>query len=145
LPAKGRTADATVLKLRKEGPLLRISNEQEATRVAPARGPPLWEAADAEHDPAADPRLPPIPVFEFDPRLCGQPSPSPSPLTRCAPAGTRVPTPTHLPARSHLGVATSANVPPQACGAARCRRQSTLDPRYRLFHPQAGALELAIH
>jgi hypothetical protein len=37
--------------------------------VAPARGPPRWEAADAEHDPAADPLLPPIPVFAFDQRL----------------------------------------------------------------------------
>jgi len=35
-------------------------------RIAPARGPPLWEAADAEHDPAADPRLTPTPAFEFD-------------------------------------------------------------------------------
>ena len=38
-------------------------------RIAPARGPPLWEAADAEHDPAADPLLPPIPAFEFDQRI----------------------------------------------------------------------------
>jgi len=28
-----------------------------ATRIAPARGPPLWAAADTEHDPAADPLL----------------------------------------------------------------------------------------
>ncbi len=38
-------------------------------RIAPARGPPLWEAADPEHDPAADPRLPYAPAFEFDQRL----------------------------------------------------------------------------
>jgi len=38
-------------------------------RVAPARGPPLWEAANAEHDPAADPLLPSAPAFEFDQRL----------------------------------------------------------------------------
>jgi len=37
--------------------------------IAPACGPRLWEAADAEHDPAADPLLPPIPAFEFDQRL----------------------------------------------------------------------------
>jgi hypothetical protein len=38
-------------------------------RIAPARGPPLWEAADPEHDPAADPLLPPAPAFAFDQRL----------------------------------------------------------------------------
>ena len=37
-------------------------------RIAPARGPPLWEAADAEHDPAADALLQCVPAFEFDPR-----------------------------------------------------------------------------
>ncbi len=46
-----------------------LETGQEVTRVALARGPPLWGAADAEHDPAADPLLPPIPVFEFDQRL----------------------------------------------------------------------------
>jgi hypothetical protein len=35
-------------------------------RIAPARGPPLWEAAAAEHDPTADPALP---AYEFDQRL----------------------------------------------------------------------------
>jgi len=34
----------------------------------PARGTPLWEAVDAEHDPAADPLLRP-PAFEFDQRI----------------------------------------------------------------------------
>ena len=38
-------------------------------RIAPARGPPLWEAADAEHEPAADPLLQPTPAFAFDQRL----------------------------------------------------------------------------
>ena len=38
-------------------------------RIAPARGPPLWEAADAEHNPAADPLLQPAPAFEFDQRI----------------------------------------------------------------------------
>ena len=38
-------------------------------RIAPARGPPLWEAAGAEHEPTADPALPPIPAFEFDQRI----------------------------------------------------------------------------
>jgi hypothetical protein len=38
-------------------------------RIAPARGPPLWAATDAEHDPAADPLLQSAPAFEFDQRL----------------------------------------------------------------------------
>jgi len=38
-------------------------------RIAPARGPPLWAATDAEHDPAADPLLQCVPAFEFDQRL----------------------------------------------------------------------------
>ncbi len=38
-------------------------------RIAPARGPPLWEATGAEHDPSADPALLPAPAFEFDQRL----------------------------------------------------------------------------
>ena len=38
-------------------------------RIAPARGPPLWEATDAEHDPAADSLLQSTPAFEFDQRL----------------------------------------------------------------------------
>ena len=39
--------------------------------TAHARGPPLWEATDAEHDPAADPLLQSTPAFEFDQRLSG--------------------------------------------------------------------------
>jgi len=46
-----------------------IGCPQEAARVAPARGPPLWEATGAEHDPAADPLLQSTPAFEFDQRL----------------------------------------------------------------------------
>jgi hypothetical protein len=41
------------------------------TRDRAPRGPPLWAAADAEHDPAADPLLQPAPAFEFDQRLSG--------------------------------------------------------------------------
>jgi hypothetical protein len=40
-------------------------------KIAPARGPPLWAAADAEHDPAADPLLQFAPAFEFEQRLSG--------------------------------------------------------------------------
>ena len=42
-------------------------------RIAPARGPPLWEAVSAEHesnpDPTPDPALLPTPAFKFDQRL----------------------------------------------------------------------------
>ena len=40
-------------------------------RIAPARAPPLWAAAGAEHDPTPDPVLPPTPAYEFDQRLIG--------------------------------------------------------------------------
>jgi len=45
-------------------------------RIAPASGPPLWAATDAEHDPAADPLLQSAPAFEFDQRIAWQPPPS---------------------------------------------------------------------
>jgi len=38
-------------------------------RIAPARGPPLWAAAGAEHDPTADPLLQCTPAFAFDQRI----------------------------------------------------------------------------
>ena len=38
-------------------------------RIAPARSPPLWEAAGAEHDPSPDRAFPPTPAFEFDQRI----------------------------------------------------------------------------
>ena len=38
-------------------------------RIAPARGPPLWEAASTEHDPLPDLALPPTPAYEFDQRI----------------------------------------------------------------------------
>ena len=47
-----------------------IGCPQEAARGAPARGPLLWEATGAEHDPpAADPLLQSAPAFEFDQRI----------------------------------------------------------------------------
>ena len=56
------------------GPTLRdildhLGEPTAPPRIAPARGPPLWEATDAEHDPAADPLLQPAPAFEFDQRI----------------------------------------------------------------------------
>ena len=38
-------------------------------RIAPARGPPLWAATDAGHDPTRDPALQPTPAYEYDQRL----------------------------------------------------------------------------
>ena len=38
-------------------------------RIAPARGPPLWAAAGAEHDPTPDTALPPTPAYAFDQRI----------------------------------------------------------------------------
>ncbi len=38
-------------------------------RIAPARGPPLWEAAGAEDDPSPDMAFPPTPACEFDERI----------------------------------------------------------------------------
>jgi hypothetical protein len=41
-------------------------------RIAPARGPPLWEAATAaaaSNDPAWDHAAPPAPDVEFDQRI----------------------------------------------------------------------------
>jgi len=45
--------------------------------IAPARGPPLWEATGYEHDPAADPPLQCAPAFAFDQRLSWSPEPPP--------------------------------------------------------------------
>ena len=49
--------------------LVHLGEPTAPPRIAPARGPPLWEAAGAEHDPAADPLLHSAPAFEFDQRL----------------------------------------------------------------------------
>ena len=38
-------------------------------QIAPARGPPLWEAVDAEHDSPPDPALQPAPAYQFDQRI----------------------------------------------------------------------------
>ena len=57
-----------------DGPTVRdvldqLGEPTAPSRIAPARGPPLWEAAGAEHEPTADQPLPPIPAYEFDQRL----------------------------------------------------------------------------
>jgi hypothetical protein len=49
--------------------LVHLGEPTAPPRIAPARGPPLWEAVDAEHDPAANPLLQRAPAFEFDQRL----------------------------------------------------------------------------
>lgn len=52
--------------------------------------------------------------------------------------------PASLPARGHSGVRARREVPPQARGAARCRRKWTLDPPHRLLHTQPRAVEMTI-
>ena len=122
--------------------LVHLGEPTAPPRIAPARGPPLWEAAGAEHDPSADPLLQPTPAFEFDQRLSLVATTVAARL--CATPGGLVPAPARLPARGHLGVGARPEVPRQACGAARCHRKSTLDPPYRLLHTQARAVESPI-
>ena len=47
--------------------LVHLGEPTAPPRIAPARGPPLWEATGAEHDPSAE--TVPQPVFEFDQRV----------------------------------------------------------------------------
>ena len=57
-------------KFRDEAPRFsQIGCLQEEAKIAPARGPPLWAATDAVHDPAADLLLQSVPAFEFDQRI----------------------------------------------------------------------------
>jgi len=50
-----------------------IGESTQPTRIAPARGPPLWEAAaaaeQAEKDPQWDSSAQPAPEIEFDQRI----------------------------------------------------------------------------
>jgi hypothetical protein len=49
-----------------------IGESSQPPRIAPARGPPLWEAAAAEqagNDPQWDQAAQPAPDFEFDQRI----------------------------------------------------------------------------
>jgi hypothetical protein len=67
-------ADMRIIAFITDGPTVRdiLAHLGEPTappRIAPARGPPLWEAVSAEHEPPPDPALPPIPAFEFDQRI----------------------------------------------------------------------------
>jgi len=49
--------------------LVHLGEPITSPTIAPARGPPMWEATGSEHDPAADPLLQCAPAFEFDQRL----------------------------------------------------------------------------
>jgi hypothetical protein len=49
--------------------LVHLGEPTAPPRIAPARGPPLWEATGAEHDPSADPLLQSAPAFDFDQRV----------------------------------------------------------------------------
>jgi len=103
-------------------------------RIATARGPPLWAASDAEHDPAADPLLQSTPSSSSTSASAGRKNRRRSPV-RDAGRARSCPRP---PARAR------PEVPRQACGAAPCRRKSTLDPPYRLLRTQPRALGMTI-
>ena len=67
-------AEMRIIAFITDGPTVRdllghLGEPTTPPRSAPAHGPPLWEAADAEHEPAAEPLLPPVPAFAFDQRL----------------------------------------------------------------------------
>ena len=49
--------------------LAHLSAPTRPPRIAPARGPPLWEAVVASRDPAWDHTLPPPPDLDFDQRI----------------------------------------------------------------------------
>ncbi|MET0163503.1 MAG: hypothetical protein ABW318_00690 [Vicinamibacterales bacterium] len=49
--------------------LVHLGEPTAPPRIAPARGPPLWEATDDAHDPSPDPLRQSAPAFEFDQRL----------------------------------------------------------------------------
>ena len=51
------------------GILAHLGEPTAPPRIAPARGPPLGDAAGAEYDPSADPLLQSAPAFEFDQRI----------------------------------------------------------------------------
>ena len=51
------------------GILAHLGEPTAPPRIAPACGPPLWDAAGAEYDPSADPLLQSAPAFEFDQRI----------------------------------------------------------------------------
>jgi len=49
--------------------LVHLGEPTAPLRIAPARGPPLWEATGDAHDPSADPLFQSAPAFEFDQRI----------------------------------------------------------------------------
>lgn len=49
--------------------LVHLGEPTAPPRIAPARAPPLWETAEAEHDSPPDPAPQPAPAYAFDQRL----------------------------------------------------------------------------
>ncbi len=49
--------------------LVHLGEPTAPPRIAPARGPPLWETPGAEHELTPDPALPPTPAYAFDQRI----------------------------------------------------------------------------
>ncbi len=67
-------AEMRIIAFITDGPTVRdildhLGEPTAPPRIAPARGPPRWEATGAAHDPSADPLLQSAPAFEFDQRL----------------------------------------------------------------------------
>jgi len=98
-------------------------------RIAPARGPPLWAATAAEHDPAADSLLQSTPAFEFDQRLSWQPPPSPPPLVCVRRRAGSCSRPPACPR-----AATLASVPARKCHDQRAEQPVAIANR-RLTRP----------
>ena len=49
--------------------LAQLGEPTAPPRIAPTRGPPLWEAAGTDRDPPIDQVIQPDPPFQFDQRL----------------------------------------------------------------------------
>ena len=93
-------------------------------RIAPARGPPLWAAADAER--RSDPRsgVPAHPAYAFDQRLTWQPRPPP--LVSARGAGRLAPTAAMPRGPAHAGPRESP-----AHGATTAPRRRPTTPSHR--------------
>jgi hypothetical protein len=51
--------------------LAHLGEPLDPPRIAPAHGPPLWEAAGQDGDDRLTQLIQPLPEYEFDPRIAG--------------------------------------------------------------------------
>jgi len=129
-------ADMRIIAFITDGPTVRdilvhLGEPTAPPRIAPARGPPLWEAVDAEHDCAADPRLQCAPAFGFDQRLSGwSQSPSLTRVRRRAGSCSRL--------RACPRTATRASVPVRKCSNKRAE-QPVAAAKRRLIRPTGSS------